>query len=465
MNWKAKCDLITKNCIRLNNQDFLGWFLDIERAIQVYFDANLIKKGTVYRSFLEDYHFFEIRFYDWYAELYYGGKELKCVISERDYNKKNYIKLNEVVEYYKQKKCGLGNPPPKELLQILNKLNVGEVINFTGNSSYVCFEKNNDRILLKECRFDSDRNTNIFEIFDKSPVFNINLHQFHSFLDFYKLIKEARGQISGRISHLTTAQEIINQHTATLKPGNTRKMEFGPFSLRVKKSNTSNNLKWYDDFGNQLSLENVKIFISWINTTPIVTEFKRKNEDNNAVQDIYDDKLQQYIEQLYIKGNYEDIYNLLETYCKKEKRDLTINMKSYIPSNKGFIAAGFSFCFENNKLNVFKLKYENNDLNKDFSEVTVSSKEEFIKFCDTKKQGYFYFVQDEIKKELEKTNLDKTSQETAAHVIAANEISLGKYTDKLGNFSKDQDYTLLKSYEKEADKIKKMKNNNYYEDR
>lgn len=454
--WKVICSRVVKEHIKINRYAIMDLFKDLDRTMQKCFENDKISSDGFFRVYLDDQSVLLFHFFEWYTTLkYISGKNTSVIVSESNYHNKNYTRLLFLEKALKENSIGIGLKIPDGFIRMIKDVNPGELITFSNNASFACFSNENSLLLLKKCVSHPD---NLFFDYDNAEIIKLNTDDNKDIYDFYSnLLKNGFVTGSNSISLSTRPQEIINEITGNLSAGDIKKVQIGPFKIRVSRSDTKKEIKWYDDLGNQISLMSVKTMIAWLNTAPITIEFIRsKKDDNNAVLSIYDAKIQKLVESLYSEGRYADIYNVLITYCKKNGKDLTINLKTYEASNKDFKATGISFSYRDGDVHAYKLQYENNNINNDILSFSHASMKDFVSLCENKKEAHKTFLKEQIKEQfIESKTFTKDAQEldAIAEILAKNDIESGRDVDMLGEYKKETPL-LVKSYDEDSEKIK-----------
>ncbi len=421
--------------------------------MQPYFEKNQISNGSVFNVYLTNQNILRFKFYEWYTLLFFITRHKEtCIMSESNYHNKNYCKLQLLEQELIKNDIHIGLEVPKTFVKCIKEVESGELISFSNEIAYACFDKQSDSLTLKRCCEMTRPDVNIFELYNKNKNYKLNPENTKAVYNFYTdLIKSGAVFSARKIDISTRPQEIINQYTNDLCEGKIRKFQLGPFKIRATRSVSSKKLVWYDDLGNQISATDVKIMIAWLNTTPIITDFIRKEETDDAVEDLYDAKVRAYIEKFYSLGRFKDAYRLISEYCKKQGENLNITLRTYNSTIKGFEAVGFSFSCKGDDVKVYKLQYENNDINNDVLSVSPAKVEDFERICASKKENYLEFVKDQVKETI-KEQATEAELDTVAEIIAKHDIESGKAFDMLGEYNKGGS-ALADSYNEEVDRI------------
>lgn len=455
--WQAVCNRIVQEHKKTNDQDLMDLFKDMDRSMQVYFEDKKIANNSMYNVYMSDQSVLKFIFFEWYTTLYHikKGNE-SCIVSENNYHSRNYAKLRDLENKIRTENMHLGIYIPPKFIKCLKDIEPGELLTFSNESTYACFDHQKDILTLKQCCRMSKATDNIFELYDRSKNYRINTASNDDIYNFYSDITEAEPVLSYRKADISTRpQELLNKYTNDLDGDKLRKFQFGPFKVRATRSNDKKKLLWYDDMGNRISQLDVKIMIAWLDTTPIVTDFQREDSDTEDSADtVYDEKVKALLEQLYASGRFKDLYNVIGGYCKKQNGRLNITLRTYNATKRGFEAVGFSFVYKNNAVKVFKLQYENNNINNDILSVSPTSIDEFEEMCKNKKENYKSFVKDKVKENI-KHKAPNQKLDLIADIIAQNRIETGRSFELLGSYNKDES-VLVNSYIAEADKIKQF---------
>ncbi len=454
--WKTICNRIIKEHIQKNDQDLIDLFKDMDRSMQKCFEDGKISNNSTYNIYLTNQNYLKFTFYEWYTLVdFCTGSNKICLISENNYHSHNYHRLKNLEDEIKKLNVRLGINVPKKLISCLKEVEPGELITFSSGASFACFDKQKQILTIKECCNLTNRDLNVFKIYDETEAYRLDADNIKSIYRFYEKISSQGPTDALRKCEVSTKpQQIINKYTNDLDDERLRALKFGPFKVRATRSPGKKQLLWYDDFGNKITALDVKIMIAWLNTTPIITDFIRKEESDNAADTVYDEKVKALLEQMYAQNRFKDIYNIISEYCKKQKGNLNITLKTYNASKKGFEAVGFSFLCENDTVKVFKLQYEENNINNDISNISPTSINDFEEVLKSKKENYRSFVKDKYKEKIKNT-VSVQKADLIADIMAQNSITAGKEFDLLGDYNK-RDSALLKSYMPESDKIQQF---------
>ena len=457
-SWQVICNRIVKDRIKTNDMGYVDLFKDMDMSMQTCFEKKQITNGSVYNVYLTNRTNLEFMFHEWFTQLSYisGGKKT-VVISENNYHSHQYYRLHELEKTLKAENVRIGVLVPKEFIKCIKEVGPGELVSFSDSFTYACFDKQRPTTTLKKCADTTGKKISIFDLYDKAESYRVNTDKFSSIYEFYTKMLDKGTVLSARKMNVSTKpQQLINRYTNDLDEDDLRELKFGPFKVRVTRSASKRKLLWYDDMGNRISMLDVKIMIAWLNISPIVTDFNRKDE-SSAADTVYDEKVKAYIEKLYSAKRFKDIFNLIKEYCKKQKKGLRVTLKTYNATKKGFEAVGIAFaCTENNEIKTFKLSYEGNDINNDIANVAPTDIEEFSQILANKHEGYVAFVKDKVKENI-KSQTHPQKLDLIAEILAKNEIEARRTVDMLGEIRRD-DMALAKSYAEEADKIENFRN-------
>lgn len=431
----------------------MALFTSMDKAMQQYFRKKDAPGDHLYKVYLTNQTVLEFVFNELYTTLFYISGNIKAtVVSEISYHNKNFQKLLNLEKVLKEENVGIGMAIPKEFVRCIKSISPGEIAFFSNECAYACFDKQAVKLTLKKCCNLSQENISIFELYNRYENHRIRTDEFRSIYKFYEKLIEAGTVLSVRKMNISTKpQEIINRYTGDIDEGELKELKFGPFKVRVTRSKTKKKLLWYDDCGNLISMQDVKIMIAWLNTSPIVTEITKKEDSDNPTDTVYDEKVKALIEKLYSLKKFSEIFKLIKEYCKGRKKGLSVTLKTYNATKKGFEAVGIAFTCIDNDVKVFKVQYEGNNINNDISSITPTDEAEFAQICTNKSENYIAFVKDKVKTQI-KDKAQPQKLDLIAEIIAKNDIEARRTIDMLGEY-KAGELPLVSSYAHEADKI------------
>ena len=113
-------------------------------------------------------------------------------------------------------------------------------------------------------------------------------------------------------------------------------------------------------------------------TNTIKQEYFSKNE--SLISRYNSIKCQSDIENALNNGEMSLVFDIIENYVTSAKGNLEIVNKGYIDQNNDYVAVGYVFVYENNKCNIRKVHYRNNDIDDIRIEDSEATKAEFIRF-------------------------------------------------------------------------------------
>jgi len=252
---------------------------------------------------------------------------------------------------------------------------------------------------------------------------------------------------------LDSAYLQIKRLEQDVTPFRSKKVQFGPVSLVVKKSFTGN-LRWYGSDGKQVDKEKVAYLIGVLNTQPVVTTYNRKAP--TELKTAEDAEFRLKIEKLLDAQKYHEAYiNMLE-YSLKHSDDLVINTDGLLQDGDDYIIG--TIIFRNGQ--AFKTTYENNDL-RTIRESLLLLEEEFVALCEKKYTEAFkriysetmseirsrYQAKNEKMKEIHekvaKTTTEAKIKKRSGIIISESELKTGisDQADVLDNISEELDYS------------------------
>jgi len=404
--WEKELETLTRAYANTEKWNLNGWFVEADHRMKKYFQTGELKNGDSYILLMDSGVCLELRLYDKYSELNEIDSDMK--ISPLVTKQQSFNKELDVLQGYsmslKALKGGIGKPYPPQLRDYLKKISSSQVLTFENGLSFVCTGRDGDKIFLKEVFKNVTRTTDLSAELNGRSFF-IDLSYREDIQKFYNLVRNrSTDSFVGRLEVIDVSWQRINAWTSGLDSRNSRKIELGPVELHVRKSAISNKLKWTDENGKAVSEENVKFLAAWLSTAPVVTEYKRSNDD--YVNRYNDNALQGELENAYKSGDYDKAYKLLAAYCKKNGQSLKVTTKSYVAKDSGYKAEAFIFTVDGDEPAVFKATFENNDITKDFSSIEKSSAKEFIDFCAEKYNDTYINIKNDKALEIVTTHKD-----------------------------------------------------------
>ena len=268
---------------------------------------------------------------------------------------------------------GIGAAYPEKFVEKLKSAKVGDVLRFGKSDLFVCKENEADKIILVPVR----------EKFEEKNKISINYFDKVKLQNFYDMYKESDTN-TFNIVHLSVekTKDYVIKAYSELRSGVSR-YKIGPFSVSLTKDN--NGYHWYDSNGDTLTEKHVKYMIGWANCEPVHTSYRRISEDRNN-QTVYADICSKTeIETLYNSGDFFQACMKINGYVEKNEDTVCVDVKSYLPDNKGnYAATGYVFHYENSECVIYKANYANNDIKCRPVKIEKSSAYDFVDFCEQK---------------------------------------------------------------------------------
>ena len=440
------------------SHDITGLYLKLERIFNKYYKQGLAKEG-------EDFIFdlglditIRLKFYKDATEVYVDNtrnEEIKegLIVSKEQSWRKEYTTLAEWSKLMARADVAIGKLPPEKLLEDLLHIKPGTIFSFTEGKSYIC-QRNEQRTLTFHEIFDGDiQNLNIKKFCNREPI-KVNYASPFGFQRFYQINrKKLTHTMEADYAILDSAYLQIKRLEQDVTPFRSKKVQFGPVSLVVKKSFTGN-LRWYGSDGKQVDKEKVAYLIGVLNTQPVVTTYNRKAP--TELKTAEDAEFRLKIEKLLDVQKYHEAYiNMLE-YSLKHSDDLVINTDGLLRDGDDYIIG--TIIFRNGQ--AFKTTYENNDL-RTIRESLLLSEEEFVTLCEKKYTEIFkriysetmgeirsrYQAKNEKMKEIHekvaKTTTEAKMKKRSGIIISESELKTGisDQADVLDNISEELDYS------------------------
>lgn len=396
--WEFHLTSAMRTAMYANKFDIVNLYIKLEQTAKEYLESGEMKEGDSFKIPLENGAMLTQSFYKGYSTLTLKrpNNKIREVISKDDLYKKEYTFLIGYSEALEDSELGIGARFTEKIKNALSEIKVGQVITFENGRSYVCRCTNGKDIGLTQV-------SNLTKIPDMSEFEETKEDMVHiqsdlSLQHFYAQVRDDyNDDVRGRFSMSYKTQEIYNQIYAGI--GNKLKLvQLGPNVFRVKKALLSRELRWYDNNGKLIPNEKIKSIIGWLNTAPVIMDFKR--DEQTYKQEFDDNLLKGEVNQLLSNKEYENAGKMIMAYCEKEKETLSINISSYIDKNDDYQAVSFVFSYNNGKCNISKLTYDDNNYLSDPSYIEESSLEEFIEFCHLKYDENFLYIENDIKSQL-----------------------------------------------------------------
>lgn len=455
-NWEINMYSALRIAMNQSKYDILNLYLKLEKASKKFFEINEMTEGDTFTIPLEDGSFLEHKFYKdcTTVDLINPDKTIKSAITREDSYKKEYSFLDGYTQALKNSEMGIGPHYPEELKEFLKNIKVGEVLVFDNGKSFVCSLNDGEQLNLIQ----TSNNTKVPHIseINKSKSYSVILSNKLSLQHFYSAVRDNyNDDLRCRITTTNKAQELINRCYAGLDK-KTKKIKIGPNEFKVKKSINSNKMKWYDNNGNKIEEEKVKLLLGWLDIVPVITEFKR--EETDPQNEFNDNIIREEINKLFAGKYFMDAADMLSKYCVANNQELSINLSSYIDNNGNYEATTFVFRSDNNNCRIFKLSYADNDFTKDPNQIEEVDEADFYEFCEQKFDERFIMIENDIKKEILKNYPQYKGKlfEKIIHDLAEKEAKRQKIFNINIEKSREDISNLTKSMlEKEEDEIER----------
>ena len=430
-NWKKEITYTYYNAINTHADSLSGLYIKLEQIATRYMDNGEMPDGEELVIHLSNMATLKMVFHNPYSEIFLLDKNKdtwSCILSkEQSAN----IEKHNVLEYYDKLLTSnglhIGPPAPKELLSYLSRCNVGQMLNFEQGNSYICIPgASGDEVLLQKV---SNGTVKSLSDIQKQETLQIPL-VLSNIQQFYQNNCKADKSLSVTKVRLDTfAQEYLNKLYGTLPLHATKRIVIGNEVLYLTREGYKK-YAWKNANGKAVSEDMIKLFLGHIHTRGIEREYKHTKPS------IYTKFNDQYIEQKIdhaIKvGNFADVYTIMEQYVMEEKQSLTITNKGYRNEDGNYIATGYVFKYdeETKACRLFKVHYENNDLNGLEFMPETAKKADFIEFYQEIYNETRMMLASQTLDALEqtyglpKTQTVKNARDTIAKALARKNISI-----------------------------------------
>lgn len=391
--WKKEMAYIVNTIHKEDRFDLVRLYKSLRKSGEWFIARNAIEEGTLFKVLLESGSCMELQFFRFYTLLTsYGEEGRQVLVNKTESIREEYKTLEGYAIAMKENKLGVGAPYPEEFKNVMQALRPGELIVFDRGISYAEIKKEEDTAYLKKAcsKTDAASASDFVSLFKNYKTTEVDTGDKISLQRFWNLVgNKDTYSMNARVEALSDAQLLINKCAGTLAAGQTKKLDFGVIVFHVKRSRLKKVLKWYSGNGESIDEDTVKVMIAWLNAAPVITEFKRA--DNNAVHDFNDRMIKESLESLYRKKDYATAYRLVSEYCRKEKGSLSVSQTSYVKN--GMKYGGVSFLFTQD--DVFKLEYPDGDFTKDAASIKKADIKEFTTFCEEKYNDSFISLKNE----------------------------------------------------------------------
>lgn len=397
-NWEFSMTSAMRIAMQQDKYDALNLYLKLEKASKKYLASGDMKEGDSFVVPLEDGAFLRQEFYNKYSTLTLINPNKKEIvaISEEDSYKNEYRYLLGYSQALENSQLGIGPRHNTEFAKALREVKAGQVLVFDNGRSYVCQYNKED--VLRLVRTSNTTKIPYLSEFKNSEAFSINLTDNIGIQKFYAEIRDPyNDDVRCRITTTYKAQELLNKYTAGLDK-QTKVLQIGPNKIRMKKSWTSKQISYYDEQGNKVPEEQVKILLGWLNAAPVVTEFQRSQ--STPKQEFDDNMARADIDMLFAGKQYAIAANVIDTCCQESKQDLAVNFTSYVENKNGFEAVSFVFKYKDGDTRLYKITYKDNDFSKEPESIQPVGYEEFENFCQKKYNDSLVYIKNQIKDEI-----------------------------------------------------------------
>ena len=283
-SWKKEMSVVVRNQKAADRFDISALYHTLTDIAEKHIRINDMEEGRLFKVMLEDNSRLEFQFYKTGCSVIsYGESGREVLISKEDMTNGDITQLKAYEEKMKEKGAGIGSPFPNRFKQVIDSVSPGELLVFGNGKAYACMDEDPAAKYLKPaCRKTDLSFMPFIDLFKAYKTIRLHTDDWMEMQMFWsKVCEKDSDDLVARISSFTRAQETINRCTGSLGAGQTKKIDFGIISFHVKRSRLSKEYKWYLDNGKEIGSETVKTIICWLDAAPVVTDFKRS--DNNAV--------------------------------------------------------------------------------------------------------------------------------------------------------------------------------------
>lgn len=391
-SWKKEMSVAVREQRTSDLFDISALYHTLTDIAEKHIRINDMEEGRLFKVMLEDNSRLEFQFYKTGCSVIsYGESGREVLISKEDMINGDITQLKAYEEKMKENVVGIGSPFPNRFKQMISSVSPGELLVFGNGKAYACMDEDPAAKYLKPaCRKTDLSFTPFIDLFKAYKTIRLHTDDWMEMQLFWsKVCEKDSDDLVARISSFTRAQETINRCTGSLGAGQTKKIDFGIISFHVKRSRLSKEYKWYLDNGKEIGSETVKTIICWLDAAPVVTDFKRS--DNNAILSFNDSLIKEKLNSLYKKKQYAVAYQLVNEYCAVNKGTLKVSMKSLVPEKDQYVGKSIVF----SKDGAFMLLYPDGDFTKDAASVIPATEQDFISFCQLKYDESYIYIKNE----------------------------------------------------------------------
>ena len=326
-------------------------------------------------------------------------KQDKTYISLRLYDSdKNLFELCDKIEtLLRDKKIPLTPKPPKEFVNHIQEVEVGQVINCNNSLSLVCTESTKSQKKFKRL-FEGSLENITLDSFKTSEEFVLNTEDIKDIWYLHNLAYDYKISAAPIRLYKDNGLFLCTDIESSIPVNSSRKVHIGPLTLIViKESVTDEETKqpkitniWYDAFGNKINRELAGIILGWaknsimqfdikewVNEEPI-TGFEWKTDMVSDYQSFY-----HTIRDHIIEKNFSKVLDEAFQFSRISGNTKTLTFHALIDDNThNFISTTYAFKSTEDAHKIFKLTYENNSFTNWVEKAEEVSEEEFLTVCE-----------------------------------------------------------------------------------
>lgn len=339
-----------------------------------------------------------------YAELYQRGLEMAAILD------KAHLTLAPL--------------PDKDFIAEISKAEAGSVINFNNQTAVVCIKSDNDEKVFKR-QFTGSLSNITIDSFRKSDSFIINVRDIQDLHYLYgKAYVGNTTTADLRVTHDSyIGQHIRNDIEQKISPSTSRKVQVGPMDLTVIKDKEGKTA-WYDSENKHVDKDTVGVIFGWAKNT--IPEISRQEWLSDNVSDgffITDnhnyDAFLVSIKEAATKHDFRLITECAFQYAKLSNGLMTLSIDDLEQDEEGnFIAVTYAFKQTDKGQQIYKIKYENNNINGWPREAKEVFPEEFEEFCKAKFDDTYHSIVNRHERVIaEKIKEGHTKEEVVEEII------------------------------------------------
>lgn len=393
MNSKLQQEVLKSITKALQTQEELFYtFVELERYIK-----SKVRDGEVCDYKLGAPYYFNLHVWMEQGKMNLSVKVKEQYISLRLHQSdKDLFELcNNVEQLIKEHKIPLVPKPNKEFVDYFVNAGIGDILNLNNTCSVVCTESSDYHKRFKRL-FDGSLSNVTINSFKSSEEFLVNTSDVKDIWYLYNMAYDYRINAAPIRPYKDNGLYTCTDIELETPVNSSRKITIGPLTLIVTKNKTTDESKktkeqylWYDSAGNKIDRNLAGIIFGWAKntimkfdikewaTTNPVEGFEWRQSSDTEYQSFYY-KIRDYIITKNFSKMLEEIYH----FSKETNNAKTLTFHALVDDNShNFISTTYAFKSTDEKKEIFRLTYEDNDFTKDVIKVESISEEEFLTIC------------------------------------------------------------------------------------